>query len=159
MLVLLVVLLAADSEPAERVKPLAKGPWTHPKYTFEKNKATTVARVIRTPRQLVSATPHELRSVGPEVARADATRELLTSLKAKEIDWTKHMVVAVIGWQQPAGSSVEITGVTKEKDVLTVKWRLRKPKAAAPGAIAFPSQCVLLPRFAGKVVFDPPPGK
>src|SRR5262249_49147840 len=110
--------------------------------------------------ELVNATSHAARGAGPDLTVKDATNELLRALKVKEIDWKKHMVVAVCaGMKGSGGYRVEITGVRKEKGSVKVSWKLHVPKGAADSVITYPSECVLLPRNAGKVVFDPPLGK
>jgi hypothetical protein len=154
MIALLLVLLAPDPEPPSLVKALARGPWTHPKWGVPiKGKGL----IVRDAGELVGATSHILRIGGLDHTREDATNELLRSLKAKEIDWKKHMVVAVCAGRKPsAGYRVEITRVAKEKGVLKVSWQLIVPKGGADDVLTYPSECVLLPRFAGKVVFDPP---
>ena len=91
----------------------------------------------------------------PAVIKKAATANLAKELKVKDIDWTRQMVVVVSGGTQRSGGfRVEVTGLEIKDRMMTVKWKLHSPKGNATAAITHPAEVVLLPKFAGKVVFD-----
>jgi hypothetical protein len=106
---------------------------------------------------------------GNEYARAVRTREspaaALANLRKEmkvDVDWDKHMLIVVTAGVQPTGGyRVEITDVTKGDDTMTVRWKLHKPKPGdlTTSALTHPAEMVLVEKFAGTVVFDPPAGK
>jgi hypothetical protein len=157
MIALLLVLLAPDPEPVPAVKVLARGAWTHPRWDLPvKGKGL----VIRDAGELVNATPHGLRRGGLDHTEEEATKELVAALKVKSIDRKKQMVVVVCaGPKTSTGYRVEIVSVHREKDALKVSWKLIVPRGRVDDVQTYPSESVLLPRFDGQVVFDPPIGK
>jgi hypothetical protein len=84
---------------------------------------------------------------------------LAKKLKVESIDWKKHMVVVVSGGRQPTGGySVEVKDLEIKDGKLIVHWKLNAP---APGSfvtqvITTPTLTILVDRFEGDVVFDPP---
>jgi hypothetical protein len=156
MIVLLLALVAAPA-PGLPVKALARGPWPYARWdTPVKGKVL----VVRSRPEFVQATPYPLLADSALVRGERATRELLAALKVKSIDWDRQMVVVVCAGRKPSsGYRVKITGVVRQKDCLKVSWTLLVPKGGADDVLTYPSECVLLPKHTGKVVFDPPLGK
>jgi hypothetical protein len=154
MLPIILCLLAADSEPAPAMKALASGPWRHAAVNGKQ------ALVIRKPEDLVNLMPYSNLDAPPAAVGKNAARDLAEDLKVKEIDWSKQMVLILLAGEKPSGGfSIEVTGMKVSKGTLTVTWKLHEPKGAADTVITYPNLAVLVPRFAGKVVLDPPLGK
>ncbi len=151
MLAFLLCLFAADSEPAPDMKVIASGAWRHAASNGKK------LLVIRKAADLEDLKPYvNYRAPGGEIAAA----HLAADLKVKKIDWDKQMALLIlVGERDSGGYSVEVKGLKIEKGVLTVSWKENAPKGPATDAITYPNRVVLVPRFTGKVVFDPPLGK
>lgn len=102
--------------------------------------------------QLVIRSARELAKLSPD-------GRVLNLLKVPNIDWDKQMLLSVSGGtQRTGGYSVEVTSLKVEDGKLKVRWKLNTPK---PGgfvtqAITHPGVTVLVDRFDGPVVFDPP---
>jgi hypothetical protein len=91
-----------------------------------------------------------------------ATAQLSELLKVDRIDWEKQMVIVVSGGtQRTGGYSVGVQRLTVKDNTLTVHWKLNTPKPGQPvtQALTTPSATILVERFNGPVVFDPPAGK
>jgi len=154
MLALMICLFAADAEPDAPVKILARGEWRHAAVNGKK------ALVIRKAEDLADLVPYNNLDAPPAAVGRMASAHLAADLKVKEIDWSKQMAVLILaGMKGSGGHSVEVTGVKREKGVLKVSWKAHAPTGAADSVITFPSLAILLPKFDGKVVFDPPLGK
>jgi hypothetical protein len=111
--------------------------------------------------QLVIHSAEELAKVTGHPADKSA-EELAKAFKVESIDWKKQMVVVASGGTKTTGGySVEITDLKEKDGVLTVHWKLHTPKPGSPvtQAITHPAQAVLVERFEGKTVFDPPAPK
>ena len=63
------------------------------------------------------------------------------------------LVVVAGGLQQTSGHRVEVTGLKRKGDVLTVSWKLHKPVAARQEVFTYPVNLALVPAHKGKVVF------
>ncbi len=149
----LLLILAADAEPpTPPVKPLASAHWVEARWPA---KVGGKGIAIRDAAALAEATGRSPKRDGPAAAK-----ELAATLGVKAIDWKKEMVVAVLaGPKSCDGHRVEVTGFKVTKGTLTVSWRLHEPRGLATAVVEHPTAVILLPRFAGKVVFDPPLGK
>src|SRR5262245_64471938 len=99
MLALMLCLIAADAEPATPVKILASGKWPHSSWNVGKGGK---GLAIRSDKELLEATSHAARGAGPDLTIPDARRELLAALggMVKELDWSKHMALAVLAGQK-----------------------------------------------------------
>jgi hypothetical protein len=151
MLVMAALSVALWADPEPGVKIQARGTWRF----ASKNSPNGV--VLREPMELTSLFPYVAMSRDPSFTAKEASREMAADLKVKEIDWGKQMVILVMPGAQPSGGyRVEVASASVEKGVMTVKWKLHKPKGAAPAAESYPSEAILVPKHAGKVVFDPP---
>jgi hypothetical protein len=120
------------------------------------------------PQQVVIRSAEELAKAAGldkpegEEAQKKASEIIAKTLKVDDIDWKKQMViVATGGMKRTGGYSVEITKIETADMVMTVHWKLNSPKAGSPvtQTITHPAQTVLVERFEGKVVFDPPAAK
>jgi hypothetical protein len=136
-----------DKTEGKELKVLARGEWkpagTKDQQQLEIRSAEELARVTGNP--------------------ADkAVEELAKAFKVESIDWKKQMVVVASGGTKTTGGyGVEITELKEQDGVLIVHWKLHTPKPGSPvtKAITHPAQAVLVERFDGKVVFDPPAPK
>ncbi len=146
---LLLAALAADAEPEPGVKILARGAWRN----AAQNGRNGI--VVRAGLDLTSLLPYALLSRALEITARAATEDLAADLKVKSIDWSKQMVVFVLAGATKEGGRVEVTSVTAEKGTLTVKWKLH-PAKGGKSTDSHPNEAVLLPKFTGKVIFDPP---
>ncbi len=154
MLALMLCLLAADAEPAAPVKVLAKGEWRHGGVNGKK------ALVILKAEDLANLLPYSNLDAPPAAVGRMAAADLAADMGVKSIDWSKQMAVILLtGEAGSGGYTVEVTKLKAEKGTLTVSWKRTAPAGAADSVITHPSLAVLLPRFTGKVVFDPPLGK
>jgi hypothetical protein len=105
--------------------------------------------------QLVIRSAKELTKVSPD-------NRVQMMMKVPRFDWDKQMLISVSGGtQRTGGYSVEITSLKVEGGKLKVGWKLNAP---APGGIVtqvitHPGVTVLVDRFDGPVVFDPPAAK
>jgi hypothetical protein len=150
MLALLLALPAADPEPAPPpVKILARATWADMRWP----PWTTRAAVIRDAKALAGLAGRPEKGDGP----AKAEEELAKALGVKAISWRTQMVLAVIlERRERKGDRVEIRGVKVTEGILTVSWRYTialNPKLS-PGE--HPTAVILVRRFTGKIVFDPP---
>jgi hypothetical protein len=90
------------------------------------------------------------------------TADFASRLKVDSIDWKKQMLVVIYGGEQPtSGYSVEMKSLEVKDGKLMVLWKLIPP---APDAIVaqsttHPNLVILVDRFDGDIVFDPPPAK
>ena len=114
------------------------------------SRVVTGATVIKSAEQL-----GKLRTADPEKASADVAK----MMKVEKIDWTKQMLIVISGGtQRTGGYSVEAKSLEVKDGKLIVHWKLNSP---APGSIVIqvlsnPAQTILVERFEGDVVFDPP---
>jgi hypothetical protein len=143
------LLLGAPQDNPERkeLKVLARGDWR--------------AAGTKEPQQLVIRSADELAKATGQPADKVAVG-LAKEFKVEAIDWKKQMVVVATGGTKSTGGySVEITDLKVKEGMLTVHWKLNTPKPGAvlPQAITHPAQAVLVERFDGKTVFDPPAPK
>lgn len=154
MLALLLCLFTAGPEPAPDIKAIATGPWRHAPL----NGARALA--IRKGTDLAALPPYNGLNALPRAVAEMATSHLAADLKVKTIDWDRQMVLLVLAGRKGSGGyRVEVTGLKVAKGTLTVSWKLHAPRGAATDAITYPNLAVLVPRYAGKVVFSPPLGK
>ncbi len=161
MLVCLLAALvfSADAEPAPRMKVEASAPWRYGQ-ADPKVAGGSQQLVLRSAAELVAATPYRDRDALPAVVEKAATADLAGQLKVKQIDWKKQMLLVVTaGTQRSGGYRVEVTGLKVKDNTLTVSWKLHPPKGFATAALTHPGVVVLVPRFTGKVLFDPPAKK
>jgi hypothetical protein len=113
------------------------------------------------PQQLVIRSADELAKLTGNPADK-ATEELAKSFKVESIDWKKQMVVvATGGLKRTGGYSLEITALKVKDGVLTIHWKLHTPQPGSlvTQALTHPAQAVLVERFEGKTLFDPPAPK
>lgn len=155
------LIVAVDPEPidANATKIVARSRWSHARVDVNsagagKDKAQLV---LRSAAELVAAVPmYKNRDALPAAVEKAATADLAKELKVKDIDWAKQMVVVVSGGSRSTGGyRVEVTGLVIKDKTMTVKWKLHSPEGIATSAFTHPSEVVLVPKFAGKVVFDP----
>jgi hypothetical protein len=138
-------LTLAAGVDADATKIIARASWTHARADVKSPGKDKVQLVIRSAAELDAA-------VTTAAGRANLAKEL----KVKEIDWAKQMLVVVSGGtQRKGGFRVEVTGLEMKGETLTVKWKITPPKGLATQAFTHPAEVVLIPAFAGKVVFDP----
>ena len=140
-----------EAEPADAkpTKIIARASWTHSPVDVKSPGKDKVQLVLRTAAELAVAVP-----------MAEGRANLAKELKVKDIDWTKQMLVVVSGGtQRKGGFRVEVTGLEMKGETLTVKWKITPPKGLATQALTHPAEVVLVPAFAGKVVFDPAKNK
>jgi hypothetical protein len=147
---------SSDAAPRREVpKILARGVWP---VREDKNERL----VLHDPQELAVAL-----GVAPKDARErrfqnDAVADTAKLLKVKDIDWNKQMLVVVaVGSRRTGGYRVEIESLTVKDEALVVKWKLHEPR---PGdvvtqAITYPTQMVLVDKFQGRILFDPPAEK
>src|SRR5262245_33065154 len=137
-------------EKSGDVKILGRGNWKAP----ATQGAAAMQLVIRNANEYAKA--HRTRE-SPQAALVNLRKEMKV-----DVDWDKHMLIVVSAGVQPTGGyRVAITDVKQSGDTMTVHWKLHKPK---PGdltisALTHPAEMVLVEKFAGKVIFDPPAGK
>ncbi len=152
MLALAICLLASDPELAvPPVKVIASVTWTDQRWP-----APVGGRglAIRDAASLAAMAGLPTKGDGP----ARAEKALAAALGVKRIDWKCQTAVAIIAGHRGGrgGHIVEVNGVKMEKGVLKVSWMLHEPEGLRDRAIEHPTAVILLPRFTGKVVFDPP---
>ena len=154
MLMLLACLFLADPEPKAEPKFVFKiqgagsYPWTQ--FLGAKNIA------IRNADELVAASTHSMSRATNEARRENATREICEALKVKDIDWSKQMLLVVsMGERATGGYNIAIVSAAEEKGTLkvTYKTKVPGPDEAVTQAFTYPSQVVLVPKFAGKIEF------
>lgn len=76
---------------------------------------------------------------------------------ALDVDWSKHMLIAVaLGSRPSAGYSVEIDRVYQQGSHWEVHARETRPgpDLLQAAVVTTPYDCVLAPRFEGRVVFN-----
>ena len=155
----LTLLAGVDPEPADAnaTKIVARASWTHARADFKARGKDQVQLVIRSAAELVEAIPmYKNRDALPAAVEKAATADLAKALKVKDIDWNKQMLVVVSGGTRRSGGyRVEVTGLAIKDKTMTAKWTLHSPKGVATAVITHPGEVVLVPKFAGKVVFDP----
>ena len=155
----LALLAAADTEPADAnaTKIVARSRGPHARADVKAAGKDKTQLVIRSAAELVAAVPmYKDRDALPAAVEMAATADLAKELAVKDIDWTKQMVVVVSdGSKSSGGYRVEVTGLEIKDKTMTVKWKLHSPKGIATRAFTHPSEVVFVPKFAGKVVFDP----
>ena len=155
----LTLLAGADPEPkdANATKIIARANWTHARADFNARGKDQVQLVLRSAAELVDAIPmYKNRDALPVAVEKSATADLAKALKVEDIDWTKQMLVVVSGGtHRTGGYRVEVTGLAIKDKTMTAKWTLHSPKGIATAVITHPGEVVLVPKFAGKVVFDP----
>jgi hypothetical protein len=159
------LLFAADPEPPWRV--VAQADWNdvHGLGTLR----TPQQFVLRSADELLNKAATGLDKTGTKVGVGGGgpgtsnprTRtihnETAHALKVKEIDWKKQMLVGVgVGLKTTGGYRVEVTGAQVKGKKLVVSWKLHEPKGRPRKVVTYPAVVALVPRFAGKVVFDPP---
>lgn len=109
------------------------------------------------PQQIVIRSVEELQK-SVQLRVKDIPGFIAKRFNVPKIDFDKHMIiVATAGAKRTGGYSVQITDLPITNDTLTVKWKLNAPPPGSFVTQAFthPSQAVLVPKFKGKVVFDP----
>ncbi len=146
---------AAKGEEATDVKILSRGLW---RPATKSNDPQQI--VIRSGEELAKAAG--LDKPDGEDAQKKAAETVAKALKVDDIDWKKQMVIVVTGGvKRTGGYSVEITKIETADKVMTVHWKLNSPKRDAPvtQTITHPALTVIVDRFEGKVVFDPPAAK
>jgi hypothetical protein len=154
MLALILALMADAAEPEPGMKIIARGEWPRVRGSGRQ------ALAVREPLGLIrSLSPYTELAGGPrERIAARAAGDLAAALKVKEIDWSRQMAIIILAGERPAGHRVEVTWVGVVKGVMKVRWKLHAPPAAGRGKCQ-PGEVVIVPRFAGPVIFDPPLGK
>jgi PrcB C-terminal len=142
----LTLVAGVDAESADAI--IARARWPHARVDVKSPGKDKVQLVLRSANELVAAVPGAVEKT--------ATGSLAKELKVKDIDWTKQMVVVVSGGSQRTGGyRVEVTALEIKDKTMTVKWKLHAPKGIATQSFTHPAEAVLVPKFAGKVVFDP----
>ena len=153
------LIVAVDPEPidANATKIVARSQWPHARVDVNSAGKDKAQLVLRSAAELVAAVPmYKNRDALPAAVEKAATADLAKELKVKDIDWAKQMVVVVSGGSRSSGGyRVEVTGLEIKDKTMTVKWKLHSPKGIATSAFTHPSEIVLVPKFAGKVVFAP----
>ncbi len=153
------LIVAVDPEPvdANATKVVARSRWLHARVDVNSAGKDKAQLVLRSAAELVAAVPmYKNRDALPAAVEKAATADLAKELKVKDIDWAKQMVVVVSGGSRSSGGyRVEVTGLEIKDKTMTVKWKLHSPKGIATNAFTHPSEIVLVPKFAGKVVFAP----
>jgi hypothetical protein len=147
LLVGLLVGAPQDKPEGKELKVLARGDWR--------------AAGTKEPQHLVIRSTEELAKAAGQPADK-AAEGLAQAFKVEAIDWKKQMVVVATGGTKTTGGySVEITDLKVKDGVLTVHWKMNTPKPGSliTQAITHPAQAVLVERFDGKTVFDPPAPK
>jgi hypothetical protein len=140
---LMTAMLGIAAADETELKVAARGPWGA--------SAAPGTRAV----QLVIRSPEELAKVSKLTEE-----QLVRQFKVDSIDWKKQMVVvATAGAKGSGGFKFEITNLTVRGDTLTVKWKLTPPMGFATNAFTHPGQAVLVERYEGKVVFEPPLAK
>jgi len=137
------------------VKILGRGVWKPATKSGDQQQV-----VIRSAEELAKAAG--LEKPNGEDAQKKATETVAKALKVDDIDWKKQMVIVVTGGvKRTGGYSVEITKIETADKVMTVHWKLNSPKPGSPvtQTITHPALTVIVDRFEGKVVFDPPAAK
>jgi hypothetical protein len=143
---------AGDKDTRE-LKIIAKAPWSYASAKPDGNKEGHKL-VLRSAAELVAATPFSKLDAPQQIVEKQAAAELAKALKVEGIDWGKQMLIVVTGGVKPTGGySVEITDLKVAGKMLTVTWKLNRPRGFATEAFTHPGQVVLVPRFEGEVRF------
>ncbi|HZZ82353.1 MAG TPA: protease complex subunit PrcB family protein [Gemmataceae bacterium] len=144
MLILMTALAPMESagEKAQEIKVYAN----RPAGMFRKT------QVLRTVDELNKAIP-----VGGKTYKI--TKVLAGLLKVNSVDLEKQMVIVVYaGEKRTGGYSVEVKSLEVKDKKLIVHWKLNSPGPddIVTQAITHPQLVLLVDRFDGEVVFDPP---
>jgi hypothetical protein len=97
-----------------------------------------------------------LSRVTPTSGKPDwVAGSIARQLKVKKIDWAKQMVVVVYTGERSDELAPELKALQVKGGKLLVRW---KPAAFPPGNTKWkhPALMLLVDRFNGEVVFDPP---
>jgi hypothetical protein len=89
----------------------------------------------------------------------EADAKLAKLFKVNALDWSKQMVIlAEAGRCKTGGYTVEVTSLEVKDKNLIVKWKLNEPKPGSdvPKEASYPAIVLLVDRFDGDVIFDPP---
>jgi hypothetical protein len=143
------------TEGGAEVKILGRGVWKPATKSGDQQHV-----VIRSGEELAKAAG--LDKPDGEDAQKKAAETVVKALKVDEIDWKKQMFIVVTGGvKRTGGYSVEITKIETADKVMTVHWKLNSPKpgSAVTQTITHPALTVIVDRFEGKVVFEPPAAK
>ncbi|MCX7665519.1 MAG: protease complex subunit PrcB family protein [Gemmataceae bacterium] len=131
-----------DGKPTEAPKPIA----------------SAAGRVTGSGNEAIVRTEEEFKKAGGE----EFLKNAAMLFKVEKIDPAKHMIVVIgIGPRPTGGYSVEVTGTEIKDGNLVIKWKENKPTGIVTQAFTNPAVSVLLPKFEGKIIFDPaiPAGK
>jgi hypothetical protein len=142
-------------EGASEVKILAHSPWKP-----ALKGGDPPQNVFRSAEELAKASG--LEKPEGEEAQKKATEAAAKALKVDDIDWKKQMVIVVTGgMKRTGGYSIEITKIETADKTMTVHWKLISPgaRSAVTQTITHPALTVIVDRFEGTVVFDPPAAK
>ena len=89
-LTLTALAFAADPEPTEAPKVLARAAWTHARADVDKAGKDGIQKVIRSGKELVAAIPeYQKLDAAPAVVEKKATADLAMAIKVKGIDWSE----------------------------------------------------------------------
>lgn len=103
---------------------------------------------IEMPKQAAARTPVEWAALWREHAGDTAL---------PEVDFKSRTVVAVfLGTRPSAGYAVEIAGTRKDKGVLVVEWRERRPEPGTVTAqvLTSPAHIATIPKVTGEIRFE-----
>jgi hypothetical protein len=143
------------ADDGTKVKILGRGVWRPASKSGDQQQM-----VFRSAEELARASGME--KPDGEDAQKEATEVAAKALKVDDIDWKKQMLIVVTGGvKRTGGYSLEITKIETADKVMTIHWKLNSPKPGSPvtQTITHPAQTVIVERFEGKVVFDPPAAK
>jgi len=108
---------------------------------------------------LVMRTEGELNRATPVGGKNYKITDIVAGmLKVDAIDLKKQMVIVIFAGEKPTGGySVELKSL-EVKEKLVVHWNLKTPGPddIVTQAITYPELILLVDRFDGEVVFDPP---
>ncbi len=119
--------------------------------------ASTPGRLTGAGNEIIIRSEEEFKKAGDDFLKTAATR-----FKVEKIDPAKQMIVIIgVGSRPTGGYSVEVTGTEVKDGTLIIKWKENKPTGIVTQAFTNPAVSVLLPKFEGKITFDPaiPSGK
>lgn len=110
---------------------------------------------------LVIRSVEELSKVIPANGKdgKQLTQMAAAQLKVKTIDWDKQMMIVTYAGEKPTGGySVDLKSLEVKDKMLIVNWKLNSPGPddLVTQAITHPELVILVDRFDGQVVFDPP---
>jgi hypothetical protein len=145
---------ADKSEAAMEMKIIAQGSW------HAAGKDEPHQLVIRSAEELAKAAG--LDKPEDEKTQKKATETVAKALKIDDIDWKKQMILVVSGgMKRTGGFKIEIGKIDVADNTMTVRWKLITPGPRSPvtATITHPAQTIVVERFEGKVLFDPPGAK